>query len=214
IDLGIDIRPLELRCAGIAQNTEQPRVPRIEAVRRAQPDFPSRGGELLVGLPVIPDHQLRELPHPRAERAGQGELARSILEAVGSGGTANEVLRGDDRSAVLGALGYCRRREHGDHDDGEHNPEHKGLLVVRLRLGRETCRRGLRSCAALKSDAASARSRLQSTRERKVRAPFIDWVTRWRAIVARQWSELWTAVVKPAGPRESEAIATSARQNA
>lgn len=43
----------------------------------------------------------------------------------------------------------------------------------------------------------------------------VDWLSRLSGIVARQWSEVWTAVMKPAaGARETEAIATTARQNA
>lgn len=43
----------------------------------------------------------------------------------------------------------------------------------------------------------------------------IDWLTRWRGVVARQWAELWAAVMKPtAGARESEAIAVTARESA
>lgn len=43
----------------------------------------------------------------------------------------------------------------------------------------------------------------------------IDWLSWWSGIVARQWSEVWAAVMKPAaGPREAEAIAVTARQNA
>lgn len=43
----------------------------------------------------------------------------------------------------------------------------------------------------------------------------IDWLSRRTGIVARQWNEVWAAVMKPAaGVRESEAIAITARQNA
>ena len=43
----------------------------------------------------------------------------------------------------------------------------------------------------------------------------VDWLSRLSGVVARQWNEVWTAVMKPAGGvRETEAIATTARQNA
>ncbi|MCL4766035.1 MAG: GTPase domain-containing protein [Hyphomicrobiaceae bacterium] len=43
----------------------------------------------------------------------------------------------------------------------------------------------------------------------------IGWLPRLSGIVARQWSELWSAVLDPAkGTRESEAIAVAARRNA
>ncbi len=42
----------------------------------------------------------------------------------------------------------------------------------------------------------------------------VDWLSRLNGVVARQWNELWAAVLKPAGTRESEAIAITARRNA
>lgn len=43
----------------------------------------------------------------------------------------------------------------------------------------------------------------------------VDWLTRFRAAAAQQWSALWSAVMNPsAGSREAEAIALTARQNA
>ena len=43
----------------------------------------------------------------------------------------------------------------------------------------------------------------------------MNWLSRWGGILARQWNELWTAVMNPtAGHREAEAIAVTARQNA
>lgn len=43
----------------------------------------------------------------------------------------------------------------------------------------------------------------------------IGWLSRWQGIATRQWSDLWTAVMKPgASPREAEAIAVTARENA
>lgn len=43
----------------------------------------------------------------------------------------------------------------------------------------------------------------------------VDWLSRLSGVVARQWNELWAAVMKPeAGAREAEAIASTARQSA
>jgi len=43
----------------------------------------------------------------------------------------------------------------------------------------------------------------------------IDWLPRWRGLVAHRWNKLWAAVMKPAADvREAEAIAVTARENA